>query len=226
MELKNSSTMGGPTKQSLDALKQHINNFLINYFGYFILVWVLIVLTGGLFIFVYPLYQKTTGGEGAVEQRLQTEYDNQAGYLRKIGDLKKLYKSISEGDRKKIEVMVPANDKIVNLILEIESIILRNGAFLDSIKLESAGVKSQAGANLNPGENSGLLAGAFAGQLPDGVGSVKIEVNLSSANYYVLKNIIRALENNLRLLDIAEVNYGAADDEASLTIYAYYLLRP
>ena len=69
-----------------------------------------------------------------------------------------------------------------------------------------------------------LPAGIFE-QLPEGVGLTKLEINLSSVNYPVLKNLLKAFENNLWLLDIAKVDYEAKENKAVLTIYSYYLLR-
>jgi hypothetical protein len=52
---------------------------------------------------------------------------------------------------------------------------------------------------------------------------IKIEVNLSSVNYPILKNIIKVFENNLRLFDIAKINFNVNDSQAVLNIYSYYL---
>ncbi|MDD4272009.1 MAG: hypothetical protein PHF50_04370, partial [Patescibacteria group bacterium] len=60
-------------------------------------------------------------------------------------------------------------------------------------------------------------------ELPQGVGSIMIEVNLSSVNYSILKNIIKAFENNLRLFDIAKITFNANGNKALLNIYSYYL---
>ncbi len=216
---------GGKEKKDNTLLKQQINNFLINYFNFIILAIALIIFIAGLFLFIYPQYQKIKTSEAMEKDKLQTEYQTKSAYLNKISNLKKSYQQISEANRKKIEKMVPTDNKITDLIPEIESIVLRNGAVLNSIKIESddagqTGVKAKVESSGKPES----LAGIFAGQLPPEARLVRLEINLSSVNYQVLKNIVKAFENNLRLLDIAKINYAVLENKVVLIIYSYYLV--
>lgn len=214
--------LNGEPEKKLDRLiKRRINIFLIDYFGYLNLLLAFIVFAAGLFFFIYPRYQKTIKGDETVKKNLQADYEEGRGYLEAVRELKKAYNSISVEDRKKIEAMAPAGYNNVELITDIESIALRNGVILNSIKIEE-GLKSQARARIKvePGEKTEAAAGIFE-QLPAGASSVKMEIDLSSVSYPALKNLLKTFENNLRLFDIARVDYDAEKSRVIFTVYAY-----
>src|SRR3989338_8497212 len=215
---------GGTEKTAQSLLKQRINNFLIIYFNYLTLALALAILAAGLFLFIYPQYQEIAKGNETAEKNLQAEHEIKRIYLNGIRDLKNLYQLISAADREKIAKMVPAGNQAVSLIPEIESIVLKNGAVLNSIKIaEDPKSQSKTKSKIALGEKLEMPAGIFE-QLPEGVGLTKIEINLSSVNYPVLKNLLKNFENNLWLLDIAQVDYDAKENKVILIIYSYYLL--
>jgi|GEM_PF-919846 len=210
----------GETANNL--LKQKINNFLITYFNHFALVLALIILAAGLFFFIYPQYQKIVAENTETEKRLQLELDTDQVYLNTIGDLKNAYKLVSAADKEKVIGMMPVGNQAVSLIPEIESIVLRNGAILDSIKIaQAAEENSKAKSKIVAPEKSESSSGAL-GQPPRGADSIKLEVNISAVNYPTLKNLLKTLENNLWLLDVAQVDYDTKESKAALIIYSYY----
>lgn len=215
----------GLKNESDSLLKKKINNFLINYFSY--LAWVLffIIFAAGLFLFIYPQYKELIKSDEAAKQKLQAEYEAKARELKAIRALNSSYQSISEADKKKVSEMVPADGKNVWLIPKIESIILKNGAVLKSIKVEE-NLKTEASAEDRFGleEKTTAPTGIFE-KLPEGVGSVKLELSLSSVNYSVLKNLLKTFETNLQLFDIAKIDYNAGESSVDLVIYSYYLSR-
>lgn len=213
----------GPGKTANNLLKQRINNFLINYFGYLSLVLAFIIFVVGLFLFVYPQYQQLAKINETAKKSLQTEFEAKAIYLSAIRDLKNSQPPVSGADRKKIEEMVPVGDEVIGLIPEIESIVLKNGVILDSIRIEGD-LKSQVKekTKVGSGGEKKPSMGIFE-QLPEGVGLAKIDINLSSVNYPVLKNLFKTFENNLRLFDIAKINYKVQENKAVFTVYSYYL---
>lgn len=220
MEIKKNSPDNINGKSDYNLFKRQANIFLLNYFNYLIFAVSLIIFVLGSTFFIYPRAKRIIASDQAERRNLQNQYDGQNGYLTKIINLKQSYRQISEADKKKIESMVPADKRVIGLIPEIESIVLKNGAFLNSIKIDSPDLKSRPGTSIE--EKRGPAAGIF-GPLPEGIGLVKIEVDLGSVNYQVLKNIIKTLENNLRLLDVAKISYPAQESKVNLIIYAYYL---
>ena len=214
-------------KKLAEPFKIKINLFLIDYFNYFILALGLVILAAGLFMLVYPKYRQISKANKEANDNLKIEYETKLNYLSYIRNLKKAYQPINGGDKAKIAAMVPlASDTGISdtgiIITKIESIALRNSAILTSVKIESSGAAGRANLAAPPKENKELPIGIF-NQPPPGVGLVKIEANLSSVDYTVLKNIIKAFENNLRLFDIAKISFNVKENKALLNIYSYYL---
>jgi len=215
----------GSEKKVNSLFKQRLNNFLINYFSYLILALSFIIFIVGIFLFIYPQYRAIAESNKTDNKILQAEYEAKDNYLSAIRDLKNSYQLISAADREKIESMVPNSDKSINLIPEIETIVLKNGAVLNYVKIEE-NIKDQSNLKVKgeSGETLARPAGIFE-HLPQGVGLTKVEISLSSVNYSVLKSLLKTFENNLWLLDIAKVDYDAQENKAIFTIYSYYLLR-
>lgn len=224
MEIKDKPPAGETEKAANNLLKQRINIFLISYFSYLNLALVLIIFLAGLFLFIYPQYQRMVEGNETAQIGLTAEYEEKYNYLKDIRELKNSYGLISAEARKKIEDMVPAGGEVVGLIPEIELIVLKNGVILDSIKIASGDLGGQAKTKIiaETGKKPELPAGSFE-RLPEGAGRVKMEIKLSSINYLALKNLLKSLENNLRLLDISKLEYSAPENTAMVTAYAYYL---
>lgn len=204
------------------AIKIKIDEFLISYFNYLLLALSLIILAAGLFALAFPKYQQISKLNEAAINNLQIEYEAKLNYLASIRNLKKSYQLVSEDDKAKIAVMAPASSDTSHIITEIEAIALRNSAILTSIKIEPASAGGQANPTAEARVNKDSPAGIF-NRLPQGAGLIKIEVNLSSVDYSVLKNIIKAFENNLRLFDIAKISFNVGENKALLNIYSYYL---
>jgi hypothetical protein len=223
MEIKKKSPAGGEeNKKQAEALKIKINVFLIKYFNYLIFSLGAIILAAGLFILIYPKYQQISKENEEAKNNLQVEYKIKLNYLNSILNLKKSYQLISEDEKAKIASMVPAVSDTGVIISEIESVVIKNSAILTSIKIEPQNAADRANLKAEPKENKEPAAGIF-NQPPQGVGLIKIEINLSSVNYPVLKNIIKSFENNLRLFDIAKISFNAGENEALLSVYSYYL---
>lgn len=212
----------GQPSRRYAMLKAKINGWLINYFNVLVLALAVIIFALGLALFVVPEYSKFAKANEQAKKNLQIEFEAKNNYLSSIRSLKKSDRLISSADKEKIAEMVPAGEDISEIITEMESIILKNGAILNSIKLDSrdSGHKSILAAG--EGGKKQLPAGIFE-QLPAGVSRVKIEISLGSVSYPILKNIIKTLENNLRLFDVAQIDFSARENKARLGIYSYYL---
>lgn len=219
MEFKNNRPAAGSAdKKSAAVLKIKTNKFLINYFNYLILALGAIITVAGLFILVYPKYQQISKTNKEIRKNFLAEYEARLEYFNSARNLKKLYQSINDGDKAKIDAMAPNQSDTGSIINEIEAIIASNSAILNSIKIESVSGDRQVETK----ENKEPAAGIF-NQPPSGAGLIKIEVKLSSVNYQVLKNIIKTFENNLRLFDLAKINFDVSENQALLNIYSYYL---
>ena len=59
--------------------------------------------------------------------------------------------------------------------------------------------------------------------IKDELALISIELNLSDVSYLKLKELLPALETNLRLLDVQDFNFSPIEGTLSLSLRAYYL---
>ncbi len=189
-----------------DQLKQKINNFLIKHFRWIIFAIIIIIFVGGYFIFILPKYNQIVRDVQLQADELEKKYSFRQQYLTQLIHLKVAYKQISQENKDKIEAMLPSSPKVEDLISEIETISLKNGLTLTNLSVEPA-----------------EAIGEKTGEILNGVANVKITMEIVGTDYYALKNILKTIENNLRLMDIISVNYLVGDKKTSLVLQAYYL---
>lgn len=216
--------MNEKNKEKSELLKIKISNFLMNYFDYFIFFIGIIILIIGLLAFIYPRYKQILKENQEIKNKMQIEYSEKTNRLNSMRNLKESYKSASDEEKSKILAMIPSESGASAIISEIESISLRNGAILDSIKIEPKAVLSDKNLKVETAEKNNPPVGIFS-KPPEKIGLIKTEISLSSVNYSVLKSIIKSFENNLKIFDIAGISYNADESEAILNIYCYYFSK-
>jgi len=189
-----------------NQLKQKINDFLIKHFRWIIFAIIIIIFVGGYFIFILPKYNQIVTDTKLKTDELEKKYSSRQQYLTQLIRLKMAYKQISQENKDKIEAMLPSSPKVEELVSEIEAISLKNGLTLTSLSVEPVEAKG--------GKTEDKL---------NGVANVKITMEVVGTDYYALKNILKMIENNLRLMDVTSVNYLVGDKRTSLVLQAYYL---
>ena len=204
--------------------KQKINIFLIKYFKWLTFGLAAIILAAGYFLLIQPKYKQVVKGVKLISDDKQSEYLTQQKYLNRLNELKAVYQSIKIQDRNKISAILPNQSEIDKLFTEIEAIALSNGLILTSLQFESA----ESAAKINNKYVAGL---AKANQdskdkiddLPEDIAEVKIIMNLVGTDYDGLKNVLKTIERNLRLMDIIKLSFSPKDNQTSLELLAYYI---
>ncbi len=129
----------------------------------------------------------------------------------KLIELKKKYEAL-EAQVKKIEAALPKGQDIPALMIQLEALTSQNGLILNSVDFISpVEAKKKKAAETETGQES------TASAVPAGVKSIDMELNLSG-NYNSLKNFLKAVESNLRIMDISAINFGSAGSGETNTI--------
>jgi Tfp pilus assembly protein PilO len=117
--------------------------------------------------------------------------------LQKLQVLKTKYQAVGEAANK-VLAAVPSGEDVKGLLVQVEELASQNGLILSSVSFASAAAAAKdepAAAAVSTGGSS--------------VKSLTITLALSG-EYNNLKNFLQAAENNLRLMDISSINFGAA----------------
>jgi hypothetical protein len=183
-----------------------VNLFLNNYFNIIIVFVVILVLLISYFVVIKPKLDTTLATIQANNEQQQKLYDDQQKKLANLKIISDLYNKIPATDLQKFNGVLPDTYVQEKLFGELAEIITQNGFLLNSIAI----AKSD-----KPETNA-------ASTLSADVGVININLSLSAINYQGFKNLLKLLENNLRLFDITEVNFSPGENSASLTLATYY----
>lgn len=190
--------------------KNALNLFLNIYFNIFMVLVVLLVLFLSYSLVIKPKYDDTMAAikiNLEQQQRLYTEQYKKLNSLKIVADL---YKKIPSADLDKFNGVLPDSYVKEALFGELGEIIGENGFILNSVKIDDPlTVKPQAGAP---------EVVAQTGK----VGKLNLQLAITAVDYAGFKNLLKLLENNLRLFDVTSVNFSPGGNSADITLTTYY----
>lgn len=179
-------------------LKKQINLYLSHYFLTGTVVISILILAFGYFFIILPAQEKTSSNttQNKIEQdRISANLTKQ---LTELNDINGAYQKINKNDISRLKEILPSDPEKEDLMKQMEILVSQYGLMLKSMQVEDG--KADSG----------------------GLGKVNITLDVSGTDYSGLKNLLSALENNLRLLDIQSVEFNPSDRSTNLTLVAYY----
>ena len=167
---------------------------------FFLPIILLAVSATGFFLLVKPYYQETA------ELRTKARsYDEALGNSKTLeGERDKLvkkYNAISPDDLAKLEKLLPDNLDNIRLILEIEKIANNYGISLRNVKYNTEEEKTEQNKNQNSGARKSTAVSDY--------GEWNLEFT-ASGNYQSFISFAREIEKNLRIVDIASLEFSSA----------------
>ncbi len=200
--------------------KQKVADFLLGNFNQVIIFIVIIIIGSGFLFLLYPKYKQINNFNQSKIKILQAEYESKQKYLKALNEMKTAYSQIDPTLIAKIEAMAPKQAEVEKLISELEAVTIKNGLILSSLQIDNSQIKNQTEVKANLEPNRTTTADTL---IISGLSQIKIALKVVGTDYYGLKNILRTIENNLRIMDINKIAYDDAKSETSLEIIVYYL---
>ena len=194
-----------------------LNIFLLHYFNLIVLFLVILVLAIGFFYLIKPKYKSISWEIKLTDQVRETEYNSLQQYYTRLKQYKLSYDKINEKDIKRIENMTLTSSNYEELFRELETVILKRGLLLTFLEI-NLDVLESSPRKIIP-KSQKIDAG-----LPDGIGKIRISMEIIGVDYKSFKGLLATIENNLRLLDIEELTFSPAEKTVSFEINAYYLI--
>ncbi len=167
--------------------KQNYVNVLLNsYFNLFVVIFISFLLFLSYFLVLKPKVDETTNAISeninSHERLLKAEKDKLASLQEAI----LAYNKIDQIDLDRVGGILPNDYDKEALYGEIEEIIVKNGFIPTSITL----TKTEA---------------AVASSTNPKIGVINIDLTVASVDYAGMKNLLKVLEANLRILDVKEL---------------------
>jgi len=185
-----------------------VNLFLNSYFNIIMVVILLLFLAVAYVMFIKPKYDATMSAIQSNIEQQQKLYTDQQKKLANLEIISDLYKKIPSGDLKKFNGVLPDSYIKERLFGELEEIISKNGFILNSVNISREEKKLPTTEGMTPRSAS--------------IGTIDLQLSISAIDYAGFKNLLRLLENNLRLFDVTSVSFSPGGNTASLTLSTYY----
>ncbi|HTW96870.1 MAG TPA: hypothetical protein VMD74_04415 [Candidatus Methylomirabilis sp.] len=190
-----------------------LNQFLSDYFNWFIVGVVVLVLVSGYFFLLKPKYDQTNNYINSLSRQEEGDFRAKQQELNDINTLLASYDKIDPSYLDKLDAIAPVKKNKEELFTEINYLVSRSGLLLRSVALTEAGAYVDSG--LVPLTKADA---AIAAQLE----SVNIQITVSGSDYDTFKRFLATLENNLRLIDVVSLNFDPRGT-ATLNFNVYYL---
>ncbi len=159
-----------------------------------------LILAAGYFLLFAPEMRRVRQANRT--RALEQERQAKAAYLRDLGSLETNFKLLPAEDVARIPSMIPSEEDIPGILAAMEA-----SANASDIAISAV--------NFSKGEKTGAVAGI------EGIEVMNIALSLEHGDYRRFKLFMEALEQNLRLFDVASVTLNPTSAQYTLTIRAY-----
>jgi hypothetical protein len=201
-----------------------INNFFSVYFKFIILIVVLLIFVASYIYILKPKYDKAVEAVKGNIVSQERVYLQQLNKLNNFKQLVAVYSKIPSDEKDKLNNLLPPDYIKEQLFIELGYIIPQNGhnlTYLDFQKDKEIESEQEDQRRVNTEEE--LFALSFLDELPPDIGYINAEIRVANSTYNGVKNILKLLENNLRLIDVYEISFSPEDEVLELSFVTYYL---
>lgn len=188
-----------------------VNLFLNSYFNIIIVFIVIVVFLVSYLVVIKPKYDETMAAIKLNIEQQQKLYTDQQKKLNSLKTVANLYKKISSENLKKFNSVLPDTYIKERLFGEFEEMVDQSGFILSSVSL-------QADEKEKPADITAEDTSASSTK----IGTVNLELAVSAIDYTGFKNLVKLMENNLRLFDITKVTFSPAANSATIVLSTYY----
>ena len=162
------------------------------------------VAIAGFFMFTNPFYQSITALNAQAADYNQA-LDNSKALEAERDSLTQKYNAMDPNNITKLQTLLPDNVDNIRLILEIENIAAPYGMVLKDVKYNTTTAADQAAAA--SAQASGIASSSSVGTNQN-YGSWDLEFS-TVGSYENFINLMKDLERNLRIVDIASVQFSS-----------------
>jgi Tfp pilus assembly protein PilO len=194
-------------------LIKKLNKFFSDYFKWLIVLVVAVIFTSGYFFLLAPKYRQTAKYVSVIGRQEALDLEAKKSELAKIKELAEAFKKIDKKYIEKINAIAPVKKNKEELFSEINYLVSQSGLFLQSVSLAEGGDYRDLGL-VNPGAGDAATSKKIE--------MVGISLMVRGADYKAFKNFLANLENNLRIMDVANISFDPSGQAVTLTVNTYY----
>lgn len=201
-------------KELKQARQNSLNMFLNQFFNIGAIFIIIILLVLSYFLILTPKFEQTLLAIQANNDQQQKIYSEEKKKLDNLKDMIAAYQKINPIDQQRINAILPPDYNKEQLYGEIEELVNQNGFQLQDLAIAK---DNEIDLNKTP-----VAPTSTTPNLPAGVGTISIDLQINAIDYAGLKNLIIVLENHLRLMDIDSLSLSPDGKIADLKVLTYY----
>jgi len=186
-------------KEKEEKKKKPPSAFWLRYYRSLVLFVFLAVAIVGWFVFVGPLFNSYRTIDVAAKK---AEYDQYKQVLDKFQAILTDWEAISSQDKDRLNYFLPTGKDVPVLITMLEDMAQQSGFVVTVVSLTQVEQPIIEKSNVYP---------------------LIISLSLEGGDYNGLKSFIDKVETNLRLIDVATVNFQSTAATYILNLNAYYI---
>ncbi len=171
----------------------------------------LVAVFGIIFFLIIPLWSSVDDLRATLDE-LELERVEIEKFLTKIRQVERNYLELEE-EAQKVFLALPEGKDIPYLLIQFEDLVRENGLLLDGTKFSQTTEEEKRSGQkiISPSSQEAAQV-----KLPTGVLILSVNVDVSGS-YEAFKNYLNSLENNIRLMDIEQINLKSqAESENSI----------
>lgn len=207
-------------KQKKTENKKNAGMFFSQYFGFVLFACVVLV----VLVFYYGFLNKAIKkrhliGENLIEEK-QAELENELKVYNELKKLKDVYGEVSPYLKNKTRELLPENPELHELYYNLEQLAEQKGYVVTNITVnvqQNNNVKKKLQANL---DESGELQPVQNQKKVLQV--VEVDFSVEGKGYLDFVELLKAIENNLRLFDVQSFNYVNGEEEHQFRLKTYF----
>lgn len=177
---------------------------LYNYFWIVNLLVIIAIFSVGFLFFLMPKYIEISNGAQA--KQLNEELESNSKYFQELKAIGKMYEAVNRKDIDRINKIVNYTNEKASLISEFNAITNKYGAsVIPEIQVMEPAFSPEA-----------LSSNKRSGELWKAKKITKTRLTITNVSYNNLINVIKIMENNLRIMDIVKVDYNPQDNGTAI----------
>lgn len=193
----------------------------MRYYNVLLITVFLAVFGIGYVMAIKPKNQEIAQNIQAANQQKQEEKEglrktiaNYSAYIEKFNDL-------DSRDLARANAILPDVNDQDSLFLQLEHLFKKHNFVLNSISIASP--KSNDSGRSASRRSGGEDSGEEASRGISGVSEIDLELSFEALGYSAFKRLLKVIEDNLRVLDIGEINFSGDDSVITLQVKTYFL---
>lgn len=182
--------------------------FFSHYFKFLLVLIMAIILVGGYFLLVGPKYQEYREvSQVELNDKIKL-YDALENNLADLKVLNKNYDDLSRYDFDRLDMVLPKEQDLPGLFVQIAALAEENGFTLMNIDFTDQSIKNN---------------GKTASTLDNKIKKLSINIVLRGKGYTDLIRFLDAMEYNIRLIDVNSLNFSPGQPNYNVALTTYYL---